>query len=68
MCVDFGAVKKISVKNRYPIPCIDDLLGYLKDANYFTKLDCEVVIIRFILQKVIFGKPLSKQRRVCLNG
>jgi len=51
MCVDFRAVKKISVKNRYPIPCINDLLGYLKDANYFTNLDCEVVIIKFRLQK-----------------
>ena len=49
MCVDFRAVKEISVKNRYPIPCINDLLGYLKDANYFTKLDCEVFIIRFRL-------------------
>ena len=39
MCVDFRALNKIMVKNRYPLPRIDDLLDQLKDARYFTKLD-----------------------------
>ena len=32
MCVDFRALNKITVKNRYPLPRIDDLLDQLKDA------------------------------------
>jgi hypothetical protein len=39
MCVDDRALNKITVKNRYPLPCIDDLLNQLKNVVYFTKLD-----------------------------
>jgi hypothetical protein len=30
MCIDFRALKKIIVKNIYPLPRIDDLLDQLK--------------------------------------
>ena len=39
MCVDYQAQKKITVKNQYPLPRIDDLLDQLKNVVYFTKLD-----------------------------
>jgi hypothetical protein len=29
----------ITRKNRYPLPLIDDLIHWLKDTHYFTKLD-----------------------------
>ena len=39
MCVDYRALNKITVKNRYPLPRIDDLLDLLKNVVYFTNLD-----------------------------
>ena len=39
MCVDFRALNMITVKNRYPLPRIDDFLYQPKEENYFTKLD-----------------------------
>ena len=39
MCVEYQALNKITIKNQYPLPRIDDLLDQLKNAKYFTKLD-----------------------------
>ncbi|KAL9267493.1 Transposon Ty3-I Gag-Pol polyprotein-like protein [Drosera capensis] len=39
MCVDYRALNKITVKNKYPIPLIADLFDRLGDARWFSKLD-----------------------------
>jgi hypothetical protein len=39
MCIDFRKLDKITVKNRYPHPRIDDLLDQLKNVVDFTMLD-----------------------------
>jgi hypothetical protein len=39
LCVDYMALNAITVKNRYPIPHIDDLLDAVSGAKFFTSLD-----------------------------
>jgi hypothetical protein len=39
MVVDYRALKKLTVKNRYPLPRIDDLLDQLQGAKFFSSLD-----------------------------
>ncbi|GKE82411.1 putative nucleotidyltransferase, ribonuclease H [Tanacetum coccineum] len=39
MCIDYQALNKVTIKNKYPIPLIVDLFDQLRKARYFTKLD-----------------------------
>uniref|UniRef100_A0A8C5R0W1 ribonuclease H n=1 Tax=Leptobrachium leishanense TaxID=445787 RepID=A0A8C5R0W1_9ANUR len=38
-CVDYRALNAITVRNRYPLPLIPELLDRVKDACIFTKID-----------------------------
>ncbi|GJT25897.1 putative nucleotidyltransferase, ribonuclease H [Tanacetum coccineum] len=39
MCIDYRELNKLTVKNRYPLPRIDDLFDQLQGARYFSKID-----------------------------
>ncbi|KAI3821820.1 hypothetical protein L1987_09393 [Smallanthus sonchifolius] len=39
MCIDYRELNKLTVKNRYPLPRIDDLFNQLQKAKYFSKID-----------------------------
>ncbi|KAI3739234.1 hypothetical protein L2E82_29633 [Cichorium intybus] len=39
MCIDYRELNKVTIKNRYPLPRINDLFDQLQGASYFSKID-----------------------------
>jgi hypothetical protein len=39
LCVDYQSLKAITIKNKYPLPCIDLLFDQLVGAQVFSKID-----------------------------
>ena len=39
LCVDYRALNKVTVKNSYPLPLIDDLFDQLAEAENFSRID-----------------------------
>jgi hypothetical protein len=39
MCVDYRSLNDVTVKNKCPLPCIEDLFNRMRGARVFSKID-----------------------------
>jgi hypothetical protein len=39
MCVDYRSLNEVTIKNKYPLLCIEDLFYQLRGARVFSKID-----------------------------
>nr|GFC74414.1 putative reverse transcriptase domain-containing protein [Tanacetum cinerariifolium] len=43
MCIDYRELNKLTMKNRYPLPRIDDLFDQLQGSRVYSKIDLRSV-------------------------
>ncbi|WVZ70928.1 hypothetical protein U9M48_019557 [Paspalum notatum var. saurae] len=69
MCVDYRALNKVTVKNKYPLPRIDDLFDQLQGACVFSKIDPRSGYHRLKIRPSIFPRQpsLPKHLRLVLQ-
>ena len=68
LCIDYRVLNKITVRNRYPIPWIDDLLDQLKREKHFSKIDFKSGYHRVPIEPFDVWKTAFKAKEGFLNG
>ncbi|GJU69765.1 putative reverse transcriptase domain-containing protein [Tanacetum coccineum] len=51
MCIDYRELNKLTVKNRYPLPIIDDLFDQLQGSSVYSKIDLRSDILIYSKNK-----------------
>ncbi len=59
---DYRKLNKMTIKNRYPLPLISELIDKLRGAKYFTKLD-----VRFGYNNVRIKEGDEEKATFCTN-
>ncbi|GJZ59934.1 putative reverse transcriptase domain-containing protein [Tanacetum coccineum] len=59
MCIDYRELNKLTVKNRYPLPRIDDLFDQLQGSSTYSKIDLMGNFGKLPFQEVI-EQPMAR--------
>lgn len=72
MCIDYRALNKVTIKNKYPLPRIDDLLDSLSGSKCYSSLDLksgyyQLEIAADDIHKTGFRTPYGHYQFKCLS-
>ena len=70
LCIDYMELTKLTIKNKYPLPRIDDLFDQLKDVVYFSKIDLrtgyhQLKIERHMSQPICYLEDSTQLKQDC---
>jgi hypothetical protein len=68
ICINYKASNKITIRNQYPIPRIDDLLDQLKGGNFFNNIYLNSGYHQVPSNQLMYGRQFSNLKKVSSNG
>ena len=67
MCVDYRSLNKVTIKNKYPLPRIDDLFDQLRGAYVFSKIDLRSSYHQLKIRATDIPKTAFNKSMVCMS-
>jgi Reverse transcriptase (RNA-dependent DNA polymerase) len=64
MCIDYRALNKITVRNKYSLLKIDELLDTLQSTRFFTTLDLDMTYRQIKVKE----KDIAKTAFMCIES
>ncbi|GJU77720.1 putative reverse transcriptase domain-containing protein [Tanacetum coccineum] len=62
MCIDYKELNKLTVKNRYPLPRIDDLFDQLQRSSIYSKIDLRLGYHQLRVREEVIPKTAFRPR------
>nr|GFA33084.1 putative reverse transcriptase domain-containing protein [Tanacetum cinerariifolium] len=62
MCIDYRELNKLTVKNRYPLPRIDDLFDQFQRSSVYSKIDLRLGYHQLRVQEEDIPKTVFRTR------
>ena len=62
MCIDYRQINRVTVKNKYPLPRIEDLFHQLRGASVFSKIDLRSGYYQLRVKEVDVPKTAFRTR------
>ena len=62
LCIDYRQLNRVTVKNRYPLPRIDDFFNQLRGARVYSKIDLRTGYHQLRVKEVDIPKTTVRTR------
>ena len=62
LCIDYRQLNRVTIKNRYPLPRIDDLFDQLRWARVYSKIDLRIGYHQLRVREVDIPKTTLRTR------